>query len=397
MRNNYRFDMQLNTKVSILYDSQAFDIQRYGGVSRYFSSLFEEFDKRQDISYQLPIGTNDNEYLKEMERFSSSKYRRGALWSGKDFKGKKTLLRIADKASSGSSFNKGIKSLQQHAFDLFHPTYYDPYFLKYLGEKPFVLTVHDMIHEKYPMYFKNDRFPDFKKKVIPLATKIITVSAHTKKDLMELYGIAEEKIQIIHLANSLAPILEKPAGVQELPERYILYVGSRSRYKNFQGFIKAIAPLLNEDKTLHVIAAGGYAANNTFSEEELNLFATLGIDENRMHQFSINDTILAWLYKNALCFVFPSLYEGFGIPVLEAFACGCPAILANRSSLPEVGGNAVLYINPDEEEDIRAKIKQVLDNIDLRKELVEKGYERLKAFSWKHTAEQTIELYKTII
>ncbi|BAV07189.1 Glycosyltransferase involved in cell wall bisynthesis [Filimonas lacunae] len=382
--------------MKILFDSQAFDMQRYGGVSRLYASLFEGLNNtKENLEYTIPIGQTNNAYLLSMPQFADEKYRVTGLAAVKDFKGKKALVKLLGKVDPNSSYSKVVRELKKQEFDIFHPTYYNPYFLKYLGKKPYVLTVYDMIHELYPQYFKVDRAAAFKKKVIPPATRIIAISEHTKQDLMRLYHIPEDRVDVVHLGNSLQPVTEMPSGMPALPERYVLYVGSRAKYKNFEGFMKAVIPLLKADKSLHVIAAGGYSVNNNFSGDELAWFAKEGISE-QLTQMSINDQKLAYLYQNALCFVFPSLYEGFGIPALESFACCCPAVLSTASSLPEVGGEAALYADPHNEEELRHQIASLINDQALRETMVAKGKERLKLFSWEQAAAKTIEIYKRI-
>ena len=106
---------------------------------------------------------------------------------------------------------------------------------------------------------------------------------------------------------------------------------------------------------------------------------------------------MAYFYQNALAFIFPSLYEGFGIPVLESFACGCPLLCSNVSSLPEVAGNAACYFDPYSEESIRDAVVKLLDDSNFREELIDKGYEQLKKFSWKQTSEETKKIYESVL
>ena len=113
--------------------------------------------------------------------------------------------------------------------------------------------------------------------------------------------------------------------------------------------------------------------------------------EDRVDHYEINDRILAQLYKNAIAFIFPSLYEGFGIPVLEGFKCKCPAVLSNSSSLSEIAGEAAVYFDPEDRDSIEEAVKRVVYDADLRKKMIEKGSERVKDFSWRKTAEQTCQ------
>ncbi|MHA2033445.1 MAG: glycosyltransferase family 4 protein, partial [Candidatus Kariarchaeaceae archaeon] len=156
-------------------------------------------------------------------------------------------------------------------------------------------------------------------------------------------------------------------------------------------FIKALSSLIKQDGSLYIVCAGG----RKFSRKELKLFEQLKI-QNNIIQMKVNDDVLAQLYSNAKVFVYPSLYEGFGIPVLEAFNCGCPALLCDRSSLPEIGGDAAVYFNPEDEQSLIFSSRNIIENIEFRNELIKKGYERAKLFSWQTTANKTLETYRKV-
>jgi len=177
-----------------------------------------------------------------------------------------------------------------------------------------------------------------------------------------------------------------------LPKKYILFVGSRSGYKNFNLFVEAITPLLVKDNELKLVCVGG----GNFKEIENEKFKRLNII-NKIYQYSVNDDILTYLYKKAVAFIFPSLYEGFGIPILEAFSCGCPVIASNTSSLPEVAGDAAVYFDPTDKLSMLNSIQKVIYNDELKKQLINKGIERVKEFTWEKTAEKTKMLYEEIL
>ena len=220
--------------------------------------------------------------------------------------------------------------------------------------------------------------------------KIIAISENTKNDLINILNIDADKIKVVHLANSLVPSNEKLSKneFKNLPKRYLLFVGSRASYKNFYFFIQSITPLLHKDLDLNIVCKG-----NKFNTDEVDFFKRLGVQQ-QMFQYFVNDDSLAYLYENALAFVFPSLYEGFGIPVLEAFACNCPAILSNTSSLPEIGADAAMYFEPKNAKSIKQSIEKVIYNENFRNEMKLKGKEQLKNFSWKKTGEETLKVYQ---
>lgn len=383
--------------MKILFDNQIFKAQKYGGISRYFTELFKYFNHIDGVEYELPIRDTENEYLKKIKPFSEMNLYRNNLFKNFNFRLSRLLNKIIDRFDKNSNINRVKKILKEQDFDIFHPTYYSAYFLKYLKNKPFVLTVHDMIHEIYPKYFLfGKKIIKRKKKLILRADKIIAISENTKKDIIRFYNIPEDKIKVIYHGSSLIPTKNIPENIPKIPGKYILFVGARGLYKNFKFFIKSISPILKNDRQINIIVAGGYSGQNNFLEKEIKIFKQLDIDK-QIFQYSINDEILVYLYQNALCFVFPTLYEGFGIPVLEAFACCCPAVISNTSSLPEVGGEAVVYFDPTNGDSILKSVEKVINDKELRREMVEKGQEQLKKFSWDKTGEETLKFYSSVI
>ena len=366
--------------MKILYDHQTFTLQKYGGISRYFYELIKYFKKKKDIHIDVSLFFSNNHYISEKKDVNHMQF-----FPNNEFRGKQRLMLPINKMIS-------IMSIKQQDFDLFHPTYYDPYFLKYIDKKPFILTVYDMTHEKFNgMFLPNDKTTQNKRLLCEKASKIIAISQSTKNDLIELFGIEESKIEVIYLGNSM--ILDNTVDLDDtVPKKYILFVGSRSGYKNFDTFIKSVSLLLKEHSDLSVVCIGG----GKFSNQEISLLEKLNI-KNKVFQFNLEDNVLAKFYSNALMFVFPSLYEGFGIPILEAFACRCPLVCSDTSSLPEIAEDGAKYFDPYQEESIYNAMKTVLfDNV--RKELlVKNGTERLKYFSWEETAKQTKKVYESII
>jgi len=366
--------------MKVVYDHQIFINQQYGGISRYFFELIKELNLMNNMDVKTSLLFSNNHYIKDLDIIKNINF-----FPDKNVRGKKSLL---------SQINQIylIHQLKQREFDIFHPTYYNPYFLKNIGNRPFVLTVHDMIHEKFAdMFPSKDKISEQKKLLVEKASKIIAVSESTKKDLVEIYGTDESKIEVVYHGSSM--VVDDNIIVDiELPSKYILFVGGRTIYKNFIKFINSISKLLIEDKGLFVVCIG----SGPFNSEELELFDTINI-KNQLIQFDLDDEKLSFFYKNALLFIFPSLYEGFGIPILEAFSCKCPLVCSNTSSLPEVAGDGAVYFDPYDSNSIYEAVKQVLEDADIRKLIVEKGTERLKEFSWKKTAVETKRIYQDII
>jgi glycosyltransferase involved in cell wall biosynthesis len=242
-----------------------------------------------------------------------------------------------------------------------------------------------MIHELFPEYFPFDKKTAYNKKtMLSRADRIIAISENTKKDILKYYPeIDEDKIDIIYLGTSYKTLNDQKK------ENYILFTGQRFGYKNFKCFLNASAPLLLKyDITL-------VCTGKCFDDNERKVIKDLHITEKVICKF-VSDEELISLYSKAAAFVFPSLYEGFGIPVLEAFAAGCPAILANTSSLPEIGGNAALYFDPYSIEDMRSAIEKVIISPTLQSDLINKGKEQVKKYSWEDCAKKTAKVYSAL-
>jgi len=369
--------------MKILYDNQIFTLQNFGGISRYFYELMNHFYKNKEINFELALVHSDNHYLKDAKFYTNFEF----LFK-KYMPFKKKIKQLLQKLNESKASN----ALKKQNFDIFHPTYYGIEFLDYIGKKPFVLTVHDMIHELFPKDLSKDLDPKKKKKLIEKASKIIAVSKNTKKDIIKFYGIDENKIKVIYHGGSSIK-RNKIKKYIELPKKYLLFVGHRWIYKNFTFFIDSVAPLMKEDGNLNIICAGSF----TFDDKEKRLFTHFNITDRVVHYHIPSNDFLAYLYQNALVFVYPSLYEGFGLPILESFHCGCPAIVSNTSSLPEVAGHAAIYINPKDKKSIKNAVEKVIYNESLRQDLISRGYKQEKKFSWQKTAEQTKIIYESVL
>ena len=366
--------------MTIFFDHQTFSNQTYGGISRYYAELIAGINQTTDTTAYLPILFSNNVYLREKGIPARPFFARRPLPK------KIQLIQSANKLYT-------IPKLRQKSYDVFHATYYDPYFLPYLKGRPFVITFLDMIHEKLGPQFPelaDDRIITNQKRLMATqATRIIAISESTKRDIVELLDVDPAKIDVIYLGSSLAA---QPVSQELTPtaEPYLLFVGNRGHYKNFSGLLQAIHPLLKQYRLKLVCAGGG-----GFTAAEKTLIQAVGAGD-LVEQQPFDDQTLRVLYQQALAFIFPTLYEGFGIPVLEAFACNCPCIVSNLSSLPEVAGNAALYIDPTSSDSITQAVEQLIHNPAIRQELIRKGREQLSNFSWDRTVTETVQLYKAI-
>ncbi len=367
--------------MKVLYDHQCFTQQQYGGVSRYHYQLIKELSKLQDVEVTLSLKYSNNFYIKEDESFEVKQF-----FPNHNFYLKRTLLDYLNRFSTNHALKDGD-------YDIFHPTYYNPYFLNHINNKPFIITVYDSIHEKYPEIINSiDKTLENKKVLLYKAGLILAISNSTKNDLIRLYNLPPEKIEVVYLAASLNKEMSVNKEQLNLPQKYLLYVGNRDFYKNFNNFLLAVEALLRDNSDIFLISAGG----GVFNADELKLFESKKL-KNKILYKSADDTSLATLYSNALAFVFPTLYEGFGIPALEAMNCDCPVIMSNTSSLPEVGGDAAIYFDPTKIDDMQKKIESVVFNKELRTELLSKAILQRNKFSFEKTANQTLEVYKRFL
>ena len=366
--------------MKIIYDHQTFTQQDYGGISRYFYELIKYGNFDDENVLELCLKFSNNIYIENNDISSHIPFLNKI-----DFRGKRRLQNLINQYFTSSSIKK-------NNFDVFHPTYYDTYFLKNLKNRKFTVTFLDMIHEKfvskYPELGNDKKIFNQKKELIHKAPKVIAISESTKKDLIEIYGVDPNKIDVIHLGNSFNANTESKEPIISKP--YLLFVGSRNGYKNFSFCLEAIHKNLKINNICFVCAGGG-----AFNNEEIAFINHLGMND-LVFQYSITDQILANLYKHSIAFVFPSLYEGFGIPVLEAFACNTPCLLSNGGSLPEVGGDAAIYYDPLNADLINKSINLIIDNNIFRNTLIQSGKQRLNKFSWENTYSNTIKFYKSL-
>lgn len=361
--------------MKIAYDNQIFNLQKYGGISRYIVNLAKSVSKNKN-EVRIFAGIHQNGYINK--ELSIKVLGKKASYPPRG-QGKLTSL-------NNIFMNKAI---DRWSPDIVHKTYY---FNAKKFDSPSVLTVHDMIHEIYSEQFSaNDKTIRLKREAVEQADHIISVSHSTKSDLINLFNVNENKITVIHHGISKETTHfdlnenQKPA----LPQ-FMLYVGQREGYKNFKKLLKGYA-LTRASSEYNIIAFGG----GKFTKEEQKLIRKLGLTR-KVTQMDGNDSLLRELYSSAMAFIYPSLYEGFGMPILEAMSNNCPVICSNTSSLPEVGGNAVIYFEPDEASSICETIDIIVSDDERRRKLVKLGQERLNSFSWDKCSIETLKVYKKI-
>jgi len=272
---------------------------------------------------------------------------------------------------------------------LFCPAHYSPRFCPV----PMIVTIHDTSY----LYFKDEflkrdlyKLTSWSEKAIKNAAKVITVSESTKKDVIKNYHVPSSKIKVIHNGFNTDKIAkDNTTSTYSLPKGpYLLYVGTIQPRKNIKTLITAFKSFHKKNPEYKLILVGkmGWLFGSIFEyvlKEKL--------EDVVIFTGYVSNSQLAALYKKAACFVFPSLYEGFGIPILEAMNYKCPVISSNASSLPEVGGDAALYFDPKDPIDLEKKIELVISDAALRKSLEAKGLKRVELFSWDKSAQLTLD------
>jgi len=364
----------------ILYDFQAFSIQKFGGISRYFTEILKRLKSNSELSIDIACVASSNRYLVDSSLLVKN------FFEGLTFKGKGKLSEILNRMTLRDRLKKG-------EFDIFHPTYYYEMYHLSRSKRPFVITIHDMIHEK----FLRDEpasaeLIENKKILAQNAAHIIAVSETTKSDIVEAYGIGDEKISVIYHGNSLGDVDSVRSKSIAVNQNFILFVGSRSGYKNFDLLLEAFARLIRSHPDILLFCAGGGA----FSADEMQKISLLNC-MGRVVQRNASDEEMTLLYKNALYFVFPSKYEGFGIPVLEAFSQGCPVAASNCPALVEVCGDAAAYFDPNSVDSIHHTLCKMIESEQLRYRLSRLGTERERLFSWDVAALRTFDVYKKVL
>lgn len=365
--------------MNIVFDTQIFSEQEFGGISRYFCALATEMAKHADAKVKIAAPLHINAYLKALDpALTVGCYVRRLPKTGRVIKALSTAL-----------FQPLAAMLRP---DIVHETYYSAR-PTYSGRVPHVLTVYDMIHERFPASFPpGDPVAANKALAVHRADHVFCISENTRRDLMEIHKLPEDRVSVIYLGYDAlaASALTAHALVGAAP--YLLHVGSRQGYKNFEGLLRAYASSGWLRDNLRLVCFGGGA----FSAHEKNLQLELDLSPNQVLQIGGADDRLAALYQGAAAFVYPSQYEGFGIPPLEAMSLDCPVICGNTSSIPEVVGEAGAYFDPFDVGSMRNSIEQVLQSTERRAQLVEMGRLRCQSFSWERCANETLSVYRKL-
>jgi len=257
-----------------------------------------------------------------------------------------------------------------------------------------VVTVHDLSFISFPHSFSK-KFRFYYKTLIPYELKtadiIVTISNYIKSEIINTFNISRNKIFTIPLGVNINFFQTPPTYKKE---NYLLFLGSLNPRKNIKGVIEAFYMLLN--KIPHQLWIVGGRFDIFKNDEPCQLVKFIPADRIKLKGY-LRDREIIELYRKATLFVFPSLYEGFGLPPLEAMACGCPVVVSNVASLPEVCGDAAYYVDPYDVESIAKGIYRVLTDENLRNSLIQKGLERARLFTWEKTAQQILKVFEKVL
>ena len=366
--------------LKIAYNYQIFSEQKYGGVSRYICEIAAQISILDNYEIKIIAGLHANEYL---DKFDANLVKG---WKNPFAKRIPPLLL--------KTINRQLSRdwLNYLCPDVIHETYYSDEDIVPKDSKV-VITVHDMIYEKfsYLMPSRDLGFPLIKAKAINRADHIICVSDSTKRDLIDILNIDPTKVSTIYHGVNLDKNLNDDE-VRIVSDPYILYVGARQAYKNFNRLLQVYANNKVVRDNFKLVCFG----STPFSKHELIMIKDLGLTKESVFYIPGKDYILSNLYVHASAFVYPSLYEGFGLPLLEAMAYGCPVVCSNTSSILEIVANAGELFNPYEADSIDDALAKVLFSSERSKELTDNGNLRVLDFSWETCARQTSSVYKLL-
>lgn len=356
-------------------DGNEANVTKRVGVGEYAYQLLQRFYQVKDIRFVIYLKDKPIDDMPEdAAHWQYRVIKPGALW---------TQWRLP----------LDLYTHKPHPDVFFTPSHYAPR----KSPIPTVMTIFDLSYMYFPDLFKKKdlyQLRNWTAYSVKQASKILTISASSKNDIIEEYGVDKKDVVVTHLGIKNVVTLEpRVYGMNQLKDtyhindRYILFVGTLQPRKNIVRLIEAYSKIKEKDIDLVIIGKRGWLYEDILAApKKYNVEKHVKILEN------VNNEDLVVFYKHALCYVLPSLYEGFGLPVLEAMQYGCPVLTSDISSLPEAGGDAAIYFDPKDVDDIAAKIEKVVKDEKLRKELIEKGKKQAAKFNWEKTAKQTLDV-----
>ena len=367
--------------IRVGFDDQIFVAQTRGGISKYFVEIIQRLPDYGVEPVVVTRGTRnrhlaESNLIRELPSDGRTKgIVRGIIWRVTGW------------------FSTSLPTKPLH-LDLMHHTFtMGPYLSRWRGKR--VVTIFDMTPELFPSYFKLGNPHFAKRRYCEVSDAVISISQSTTEDMLRFYGgyLKEKTVQIpFGVSESfLAKIgKDEPLGFT-LPSRYLLYVGVRRGYKRFDLALSAFVTIAQSDADIFLVVVGGGA----FSSAESASIAATGL-ASRVRWLAPSDNEIREVYRRAEVFLFPSEYEGFGLPTLEALASGAPTVLADASCSREVGGNVALYFAPGDVEDLVQKTREAMTN-KIKKRTLELGPARARTFTWDRVAKMTAALYRDVL
>ena len=286
------------------------------------------------------------------------------------------------------SYTRGIKP------SLYHETNYVPFYFEY---GPTIITVCDLSFVRHPEWHPSDRVKYFEKyclKKVSQMEAVITISAFSKDEMLNLLNVDRAKIYVTPLGVGRS-FMPNGKRMQGLPDQYILFLGNLEPRKNLQSLLTAYRSLPRNLRDRYPLVIAGAKAWPT--NKLGKAFCSPQKDEKIVFTGYVPQVLLPDLYRGASLFVYPSLYEGFGLPVIEAMACGVPVLASNTTSLPEVVGDAGMLVNPYNVDELREGMIKLLEDEKMRIEMSDRGLERAKLFSWEKCAKETLAVYEKVL
>jgi len=371
--------------MQVAIDEQIFLLQRRGGISRQFAELIRCYDNNPalGVRVQLPFTHVSNETLGVIS--DRPVHSHEGRWR------RRALLEWAHRRPVRSS-----RPDRSNHTDLVHHTFFDPAFLRDFPGVPKVVTIFDMIPERQPQSVPPGVHLG-KDKYIDQADLVITQTEVGRQDLLEFYPNVRGQVVVIPLGVDDVFFDRPEAQQNEFTEQaatnpYLLFVGERSGYKDFYTLLLAFQQLSKQFSDLRLLAVGG----RRFSHGETVQIERLGLSD-RVTQRTLSNTDLPRAYANATAFVMPSRYEGFGLPILEAFAAGAPVVLSDSSCLTEVGANTAHYFPVGDHAALVEVLRKVIAGGDDVDHLVALGRQRARLFTWRDTAAKTADAYRLVL
>lgn len=359
--------------MKVIYDGVIFEKQLIGGISRVFSELINRVANEPDFE----VGVVTTRKWKSEFDFSASQAQEVRLPDPRRFVRPNKLFGRYHKR-----IDRMLRSLYGAArYDLWHSTEYTAPAIN----MPSVVTIHDMIPELFPEYVPGGYVSyatKAKKKAIYEADAVIAVSGNTKNDILACYpNLPDDKIRVVH--NAYDKNIFSPRNTPV--EKYLLYVGGRSEYKGFG----VLRDCLNEWEPMteyYLLSVGREMTDRELSDCNFRVKSVS----------NISDSELAGLYSSASAFIYPSFYEGFGIPILEALACHCPVVASDIPTSREIAGSAPYYFNPGEKRELARAIESAVQGLEWNERL-NRAEDVLSRYSWESSARQTVDVYKSVV